>query len=313
MMLCSSGGLVAAAGKRRYYGLDQTADRRSGRGRGVLDLGRYLRLRRLFDTATDTSIIVPMDHGIEESEHRELEDARALIASLADAGANGFLMRRGLARFAASSFAGKAGWVQRLTARTGLSDREAHELLVASVEEAERNGADAVVPTVFFGGETEDSHLPLLGHLADECSKFRMPLMVEVFPTGDATSTPFEGPYTVADMRIAVRTACEEGADLIKTWYTGDPESFSRVVAYSTVPVLVLGGPKGQGNRHVFELAKGAMEAGARGICIGRNIWKAADPPLYLRALAMIVREGKSVEDALVSIEAVGNRRGESG
>ena len=221
-----------------------------------------------------------MDHGVEESGYTELERPLELIASLARAGVTGFLMRRGLGAFAADAFAGRAGWVTRLTARTGLSPGlENEQLVVAGVEQALHNGADAVVPTFFIGHATEATQLPALGAIGDECNRLGIPLLAEIFPQGGPEATPYDGPYTIEDMRVVVRVASEEGADFIKTWYTGDPSSFSRVVDYSLVPVLIAGGPKADSERAVLEMVRGAMDAGAAGIAMGRKIWQSADPP----------------------------------
>lgn len=262
-------------------------------------MGKTLRLGRLFDATSKTSIILPMDHGVEEPGYHELESPIELVTSLAGAGVNAFLMRRGLARFTAGAFAGRAGWVQRLTGRTGLSPGlETDQLVFASVEEALRNGADAVVPTFFLGPETEAEQLPQLGAIADECSKLGMPLLAEIFPVGGPDATPYDGPYTIEDMRVAVRVASEEGADLIKTWYTGDPESFRQVVDYSLVPVLIAGGPKARTERDVLDMVRGAMDGGAAGIAMGRKIWQSPDPAGMVRALAAIIRRGASVDEA---------------
>jgi fructose-bisphosphate aldolase / 2-amino-3,7-dideoxy-D-threo-hept-6-ulosonate synthase len=262
-------------------------------------MGKTIRLGRLFDTASQTSMILPMDHGIEEAGYAELERPAALVASLAEAGVDAFLMRRGLAAFALGSFAGRAGWVQRLTGRTGLSPGlETEQLVFASVEEALRNGADAVVPTFFIGPDTEAIQLPQLGAIADECNRLGVPLLAEIFPQGDSGAAPYDGPYTVDDMRVAVRVASEEGADLIKTWYTGDPESFRKVVDYSLVPVLIAGGPKADNEEDVLRMVRGAMDAGAAGIAMGRKIWRSSDPAGMVRALAAIIRDGATVDEA---------------
>jgi fructose-bisphosphate aldolase / 2-amino-3,7-dideoxy-D-threo-hept-6-ulosonate synthase len=262
-------------------------------------MGKTLRLGRLFDPDSNTSMILPMDHGVEEPVYGELERPQDLIASLAGAGVNGFLMRRGLAAFAAETIAGRAGWVLRLTARTGLSPGlETEQLVLGGVEEALRNGADAVVPTFFIGPETEAVQLPQLGAIADECNKLGIPLLAEIFPVGGPDATPYDGPYTVDDMRVAVRVASEEGADFIKTWYTGDPESFRRVIDYSLVPVLIAGGPKARNDRDVLEMVRGAMDAGAAGIAMGRKIWQSRDPAAMVAALAAIIRHGASVDEA---------------
>jgi fructose-bisphosphate aldolase / 2-amino-3,7-dideoxy-D-threo-hept-6-ulosonate synthase len=269
-------------------------------------MGKTLRLGRLFDAGSNTSMILPMDHGVEEPVYGELERPRDLIASLAGAGVNAFLMRRGLAAFAAETIAGRAGWVQRLTGRTGLSPGlETEQLVFAGVEEALRNGADAVVPTFFIGPETEAIQVPQLGAIADECNKLGVPLLAEIFPVGGPDATPYDGPYTVDDMRVAVRVASEEGADFIKTWYTGDPESFRRVIDYSLVPVLIAGGPKARNERDVLEMVRGAMDAGASGIAMGRKIWQSRDPAAMVAALAAIIRGGSSVDEAAALLAPV--------
>ena len=264
----------------------------------MTDIGKSIRLKRLFDHESDTSLIVPMDHGIEFS-YAELEDPETTIASLVEAGVDGFIMRRGLARATLNEFAGRAGWIQRISGRCGVADAPEDELIVASVEEALRNGADAVCATFFLGGDFESQQLPALGRISDECSALGMPFVAEVFPVGDSNAQPYDGPYTILDMRLVVRTACEEGADLIKTWYTGDPESFAEVVRYSTVPVLIAGGPKADSDRAVLEMVHGAIQGGARGITMGRKIWQAPNPAALARALAAVIRDGASVDDAL--------------
>ena len=269
-------------------------------------MGKTLRLGRLFDADSNTSMILPMDHGVEEPVYGELERPQELIASLAGAGVNAFLMRRGLAAFAAETIAGRAGWVQRLTGRTGLSPGlETEQLVFAGVEEALRNGADAVVPTFFVGPETEAIQVPQLGAIADECNKLGIPLLAEIFPVGGPDATPYDGPYTVDDMRVAVRVASEEGSDFIKTWYTGDPESFRRVIDYSLVPVLIAGGPKARNDRDVLEMVRGAMDAGASGIAMGRKIWQSRDPAGMVSALAAIIRGGASVDEAAKLLDSV--------
>lgn len=270
----------------------------------MLGLGKINRLNRLFNQKSGNSIIIPMDHGIEDY-YAELEKPLDLIASLVEAGADGFLMRRGLARHSAS-VRGKAGWVARITGRTGVATLadpklDLDQLVTASVEQALRNGADAVVPTFFLGEPYEQKCLPLLGAISDECAKLGMPLMAEVFPVGGTDSSPYNGPYSLNEMRVTVRVASEVGADFIKTWYSGDARSFQKIVAYSTIPVLIAGGPKAETNLQVLEMVKGAMDAGARGTVVGRKIWQSPDPPAMVHAIRMIVHEGADVGAAMAS------------
>ncbi len=267
--------------------------------------GKRLRLNRLLDAHSGNTVVIPMDHGV-EAYFEELRDPRSLVKNLADAGVDGFLTRRGLARAAGDLF-GRAGWVQRITGRSGIgvardAKLDLEQLFIGSVEQALRNGADCVVPTVFLGGPTEARDLPLLGAVSDKCSELGLPLMAEVFPVGEEHAEPYNGPYSLDDMRVAVRVAGEMGADLIKTWYSGDSKSFRQVVDYSLVPVLIAGGPKADNERQVLEIVKGAMDAGARGTTVGRKIWQSRNPGGMARAVRMIVHGGADVDEALKAL-----------
>jgi DhnA family fructose-bisphosphate aldolase class Ia len=79
-------------------------------------------------------------------------------------------------------------------------------------------------------------------------------------------------------LAFAARVAAELGADAIKTAYTGDPESMQQIVAGCPVPVLVLGGVRSSQPQVVIEATRGALDAGARGVVYGRNVWQADDP-----------------------------------
>lgn len=261
-------------------------------------LGKSLRLANMFDHASQTSVVIPMDHAIEGAEFPELDDPRELITSFVDVGVDGFLLRRGLAQFALKEFAGRGAFVQRVTARTGLATGADGESMIAGVEQAMRNGADAVCNTFMIGGDNERYQVAEFGKLADECAAVGMPLVGEVFPLPGEGQAAYDGPFTVDEMRMAVRTACEEGADVIKTWYSGDPESYRQVISCSTVPVLIAGGPPAKTQREVLEIVHGAMAAGAKGLMMGRKIWQSPNPPATASALMAIVRNGASVNEA---------------
>jgi DhnA family fructose-bisphosphate aldolase class Ia len=265
----------------------------------MIGQGIELRLRRFFDQASGTAIIVPMDHGVEGPEYVELEDPRPVVSDLVEAGANGFLMRRGLARFTAEVWGGRAAWAQRITGRTGLAHLDKDQLFIASPEGALLNGADAVCYTVFLGGHREVYDYPLIGQTADTCNRIGLPLLAEIFPAGGPEALAYDGPYETDDLRVAVRVACEEGAHFIKTFYTGDSKSFARVVAYSTLPVLIAGGPKADTVEKIFAMVKGSLDGGGRGIVMGRKVWQSPDPAATMRALVEIVRHGADVDTAL--------------
>lgn len=95
----------------------------------------------------------------------------------------------------------------------------------------------------------------------------------------------------------------ELGADIVKTNYTGNIDSFREVVRGSLAPVVIAGGPvKGQ-ERKFIQMVWEAMQAGAAGASIGRNIFQSKEPTKMVRAVVRIVHEGASVEEALKEIQ----------
>ena len=262
--------------------------------------GVYFRLRRLFDPSGQTAVIMPLDQGI-EGDFPELERIDELVASLTAAGATAFLMRRGMARRVAPMFAGRAGLITRVTTRSRLAGRDAEPLLAATPAGALRDGADAAVLTLFVG-PLEDPQLVAYGRFADEARALGLPVVGEPFPGGLPGVAPYDGPFTVEDLRTAVRVASEEGADLVKTAWSGSEASFRRVVAYSTVPVVIAGGPRIDDPAAILGMVKGAMDAGAVGTAIGRKIWQWRNPAAMCHAVARIVREGADVDAALAGL-----------
>jgi len=93
------------------------------------------------------------------------------------------------------------------------------------------------------------------------------------------------------------RAGAELGADVVKTVYTGSPETFKEVVRGTPVPVLVAGGPKLDSDRAALEMVAGALAGGAAGVSIGRNIFQAKDPISMTRSFARLIFDGAAVDE----------------
>ncbi len=91
----------------------------------------------------------------------------------------------------------------------------------------------------------------------------------------------------------------ELGVDIIKTFYTGDKESFGRVVQAAPSNIVVSGGPKLPELKDVFKMTYDSMQAGAKGVTYGRNVWQADNPVSVIQALKHIIHERGTVEEAL--------------
>jgi class I fructose-bisphosphate aldolase len=91
----------------------------------------------------------------------------------------------------------------------------------------------------------------------------------------------------------------ELGADIVKVNYTGDPESFSRVVDGCCVPVVIAGGPKLESERDLVQMVYDSIQAGGSGLSVGRNIFQHPTPAKIVAALNKVVHEDWSVDAAM--------------
>jgi fructose-bisphosphate aldolase/2-amino-3,7-dideoxy-D-threo-hept-6-ulosonate synthase len=221
---------------------------------------------------------------------------RETIEKVAKGGANAVILHKGIVK---TCFQGNIGLLLHISGSTTAGFDPNNKVLVASVEEAIRFGADGVSIHINIGAKQEPEMLEDLGLVAESCEKWGMPLLAMMYPRGEKIGSE----HNVKWVKMAARIGAELGADIVKTNYTGDIESFREVVDGCPAPVLVAGGPKMDGAKDVLEMAFGAMKAGARGVSIGRNVFQHKFPDKMVKALAKIVHEGKSVEEAIKELK----------
>jgi fructose-bisphosphate aldolase/2-amino-3,7-dideoxy-D-threo-hept-6-ulosonate synthase len=260
----------------------------------LLVRGKEIRLERIMDRNTKKTVIVPMDHGVSEGPIAGLIDMGQTVNMVADGGANAVIGHVGLALHGHRQGGRDIGLILHLSASTKLAPDPNSKVLVNSVTNALKMGADGVSMHVNIGAESEERMLHDLGMVAVECMEWGMPLLAMMYPRGKNISIAND----VEHVKLAARVAAELGADIVKTVYTGDPESFREVTRGCPVPVVVAGGSKTD-DRTTLELIEGAMAGGAAGISIGRNAFQHKHPAKFVKAAACIVHANKSVEEAL--------------
>jgi DhnA family fructose-bisphosphate aldolase class Ia len=174
-----------------------------------------------------------------------------------------------------------------------------------SVEQALRMGAEMVALNIFVGGENEAQMVAKLGRAAESCSQWGIPLMGEMIPAsalehhyGRAGARRCE-PGSADPVAVVSRIGAEFGADVIKTVYSGDRDSLVLTVATATVPVVIAGGPKAGSDAEFLGMAKDCIEAGAAGLCMGRNVWQRERPEGMIEALCAIAHHDASVDEAI--------------
>ncbi len=250
-------------------------------------MSKTQRMSRLF--ASDRKcLVVAMDHaGFSEKLHKGLGQPDQMIHRVARAGADAFLLTAGSAERSAGSI-GQAGLWLSVDTRPPLLERIA--------ELALRIGADGVKCMVYPWWNEQPDSMTRLAALAADCQKWGLPLMAEVIPGGFTAGADMRSAEKIA---VGSRLAMEAGADVIKTFYTGNPEAFQSVVAYCPAPILVLGGERAANDRELLESMRGALDAGASGVTIGRNIWQHPHPEQITAALAALIHRSATVEEAL--------------
>lgn len=254
-------------------------------------------MERLLNRNTGRGVIVPMDHGVSCGPLDGLEDMRRAVNEVAEGGADAVLGHKGLIRCGHRRGGRDVGLILHLSSSTDLSPHPNAKILTAGVEDALKLGADGVSMHVNLGDETEPRMLADLGRIAGEAHTWGMPFMAMIYARGPKIADSLD-PGVVAH---CARVGAELGADIVKVPYTGDMDSFARVIEGCCVPVLIAGGPKAATTRDFLHMVDSAIKAGAMGISVGRNVFQHPKPRLLAAALSGIVHAGWSVEQALAA------------
>lgn len=244
-------------------------------------------------------VLVPMDHGISSGPIEGLVDLAETVNRVADGGADAVLMQKGMVRHGHRGYGKDVGLIIHMSASTSLGPDPNNKVQVCSVEEAMRMGADAVSVHVNVGSATEPAQLQKLGSVAEECERLGMPLLAMMYPRGDKIEDQHMAKYVAH----AARAGAELGADIVKTNYTGDKESFRSVTDGCPVPVIIAGGPKAETTEELLGDVRDAVDAGAAGVAIGRNTFQHENPTAMVRALHDIVHRDVSVDEAMEVFE----------
>lgn len=253
------------------------------------------RMNHIFGTDKKT-FIMAMDHGSNFNVLPAMKNPGKIIREVAAAGADAFLSTVGMADKFADDFLGK-GIILRIDGGVSfLGDRSKPMQTVVTAKDALRLGADSIITMGFPGSKFENEILSALSRNIMDAHKWNIPVTAEMLPRG------FEGgadSRTAENITFACRQGAELGADIIKTEYTGDQESFKNLVESVYVPVVILGGSKKVPERQLLQEIKDAMEAGGAGVAMGRNIWGHENPARYAAAIAKLIHENCTVEAAL--------------
>lgn len=270
------------------FGQDRPADtsRFFLKGAAHHDWGMKARLARIFRPDTGRTVMLAFDHGYFQGPTTGLERIDLTIAPLA-ADADVLMCTRGALRSMIAPETGKPV-VLRCSGGNSILTELSNELVAVDIEDAVRLGAVGMAAQVYVGAEYEHKSIANVVKLIDTGTRFGIPTMAV---TG-------VGKDMVRDARyfgLASRIAAELGAHLVKTYYV--EEGFETVALGCPVPIVIAGGKK-LPEREALEMAWRAIDQGAAGVDMGRNVFQSSAPAAMLKALGAVVHGGETAEQA---------------
>lgn len=252
------------------------------------------RMQRLF--ADDgRSVMLALDAHNFSAAAQLVDAAVASVPEMAELGLDAVLVPYGIASRRVTELK-DVGLVLRCDASTNVFDPAVPRTqLVNSALDAIQVDADAVVVMTFPGADHAADVQDATQDLAHEAGAYEMPLIVEALPYSYAgVGNPGAEPDVVA---TGARFAEELGADVIKTRLTGT-DADKKIIAGVHAPVLALGGPKTDLEGYLEYVGR-CLDAGARGVAVGRNVVNDPNPVAKIAALTALIHGGSSVEAAL--------------
>jgi putative autoinducer-2 (AI-2) aldolase len=256
------------------------------KGTAALDWGMQNRLAQVFRPATGRTVMLAIDHGYFQGPTTGLERVEESIVPLLPY-ADALMTTRGMVRSTIPP-ASRTPIVLRASGGPSILKELSDERVAVSMEDAARLNAAAVAASVFIGGEHETQSVRNMTRLVDEGQRCGIPVLAVTAVGRDLTR---DARY----LRLATRICAELGAHVVKTYYCA--EDFDTVTAACPVPVVMAGGKK-LPELEALTMAYRAVEAGAAGVDMGRNIFQSDHPAEMIRAVARIVHESMKPEEA---------------
>jgi 3-hydroxy-5-phosphonooxypentane-2,4-dione thiolase len=263
------------------------------KGSGAYDWGMQNRLARIFRPESGNTVMLAIDHGYFQGPTTGLERVDINILPLV-AHADALMVTRGVLRSVVPPTL-QQGFVVRASGGPSILKELSNELLAMDVDDAVRLGAAAMAVQVFVGGEFETQTVRNMTRLVDEGYRRGVPVL----------GVTAVGKELVRDDRylgLATRIIAELGAQVVKTYYCDS--GFEKVTAGCPVPVVMAGGKK-LPELDALTMAWRAMDGGAAGVDMGRNIFQSESPLAMIGAVRKVVHEGMRPADAFEVYQAL--------
>ncbi|MHA1917566.1 MAG: 2-amino-3,7-dideoxy-D-threo-hept-6-ulosonate synthase [Candidatus Ranarchaeia archaeon] len=252
-------------------------------------IGKKQRLHRI--GRNGKFILIPIDHGLTMGPLKGIVNPYELINKIQNK-VTGIIAHKGVWSNLDEPI--NCGVLVHISAST-TNMKPNRKILVSNVDEAIALGSDAVSIQTNIGAESESEMLRDFGTVSNECRTKGIPLLAMMYPKGHDVKDLHDS-YLLSHI---VRIGFELGADIVKTSYTGDIDSFKEVTKACPIPVVIAGGEKMGNPKQILETISNSMKGGSAGIAMGRNIWENDNPLGILKAVNSIVFENYEADEAM--------------
>jgi predicted phospho-2-dehydro-3-deoxyheptonate aldolase len=268
-------------------------------------LGKKLRLSKIFNQTTQRTCIVPMDHGITMGPIDGLTNSMDTVKAIAKGGANAIILNKGMFRELENmpEVTTSRNFLLHISASTNLSSNPNLKSITSTVLQAVKLGAIGVSIHINLGCEYDAKMISDFGMVADECMEWGMPLLAMMYINGEG-----KNPYDAKNIAHLVKFAEEMGADIVKVNCPSDIKDIYDITRCVNIPVVISGGPK-KDTMECLSSINNALEYGARGVSIGRNVFQSSNPELTTRVISDLVHKRISYKDAVMKISEESNSK----
>jgi putative autoinducer-2 (AI-2) aldolase len=274
-------------GKKYYTDVPQKTEGFFLKGSNSLDWGMKNRLARIFNPESGRTVMLAVDHGYFQGPTTGLERIDINILPLVPY-ADTLMLTRGILRSIVPPSTTKS-IVLRVSGGTSILKELSNEEIAVGIEESIRLNVCAMAVQVFIGGEYEKQSIINMTRMVDMGNRYGIPTLAV---TAVGTDMARDARY----FRLATRICAELGAHYVKSYYIED--GFETVTSSCPVPIVMAGGKKIP-ELDALTMAYNAIQQGACGVDMGRNIFQSDSPVAMLQAVRAVVHDNETPEKAL--------------
>jgi len=268
-----------------------------------MDWGMRNRLSKIIKPQNNRALMLAVDHGYFLGPTEKLENPKKAITPILKH-CDSLMLTRGVQRNCVPDTT-SIPMVLRVSGGSSIIGEDlSQEDITVSVKDAIRLNASALAMSIFVGSKYEYQTIVNLGKLVNKAEEYGIPVLA-------VTAVGKELGKDARYLSLACRIAAEQGSQIVKTYYC---DNFEKVVEACPVPVIIAGGKKIP-ERDALQLTYNAIQKGAVGVDMGRNIWQSDHPVPMIRAVRSIVHANSNVDQAwnlyqkLVSEESQKNKQ----